>query len=194
MSSTPILDSEQVMEKKKSNTRIIVALTATVIVMFGFGYAMVPLYDLFCEITGIGGKPTIAAVQGGNPDIQIDASRDVWVEFTSNTTNGMPWTIDPLVRKTKVRPGEIHEVNYRVKNSSSQKMIGQAIPSVSPIQAARHLVKLECFCFSNQTLAAGEEREMPVRFYIDPKLAQDTRTVTLSYSFFEVRNPEESSS
>ena len=182
------------MEKKKSNSTIIVALTATVIVMFGFGYAMVPLYDLFCEITGVGGKPTIAAMQGGNPDIQIDASRDVWVEFTSNTTNGMPWTIDPLVRKTKVRPGEIHEVNYRVKNSSSQKMVAQAIPSVSPIQAARHLVKLECFCFSNQTLAAGEEREMPVRFYIDPKLAKDIRTVTLSYSFFEIRNSEESSS
>ncbi len=171
-----------------SNRRIAIALTATVFVMFGFGYALVPLYDLFCEITGIGGKPTIAALQSADPDINIDPDRDVWVEFTGNTTNGLPWKIKPEINKTKVRPGEIHEVSYLVKNTSGRDLVGQAIPSVTPMQAARHVVKIECFCFNNQNLAAGEEKLMPMRFYIDPKLEKDTRTVTLSYSFFEVKN------
>ena len=171
-----------------SNRRIAIALTATVFVMFGFGYALVPLYDLFCEITGIGGKPTIAVVQSVDPDLDIDLNRNVWVEFTGNSTNGLPWKIKPEINKTTVRPGEIHEVSYLVKNTSGRDLIGQAIPSVTPMQAARHVVKLECFCFNNQNLAAGEEKLMPMRFYIDPKLEKDTRTVTLSYSFFEVKN------
>ncbi len=178
---------------KRSNKRIILGLTATVFLMFGFGYALVPLYDLFCEVTGIGGKPTVAASLETDPDIEIVSDRDVWVEFTGNSANDLPWSIDPEVTRTKVRPGEIHIVNYLVKNSSSRDLTGQAIPSVTPMQAARHVVKLECFCFNHQELAAGEARLMPVRFYIDPKLQQDTRTVTLSYSFFEVKTPEESS-
>ncbi len=171
-----------------SNRRIAIALTATVFVMFGFGYALVPLYDLFCEITGIGGKPTIAVLQSADPDIDIDSDRGVWVEFTGNSTNGLPWKIKPEINKTKVSPGEIHEVSYLVKNTSGRDLVGQAIPSVTPMQAARHVVKIECFCFNNQNLAAGEEKLMPMRFYIDPKLEKDTRTVTLSYSFFEVKN------
>lgn len=178
---------------RRSNRTIAVALTATVFVMFGFGYALVPLYDLFCEITGIGGKPTIAALQGTGPDVQIDANRTVWVEFTGNSTNGLPWAIEPQINKTRVQPGEIHEISYLVKNTSDRDLVGQAIPSVTPMQAARHVVKLECFCFDNQTLAAGEEKLMPMRFYIDPEIDRDTRTVTMSYSFFEVKNPGESS-
>ena len=180
-------------KKRITNQRLVLVLTMAVFLMFGFGYALVPLYDLFCEITGIGGKPTVAATQNDDPDLEIDLSRSVSIEFTGNSTNGFPWSIKPVINKTKVRPGEIHEVNYLVKNFSSQDMVGQAIPSVTPMQAARHVVKLECFCFNNQTLAAGEERLMPVRFYIDPELAKDTATVTLSYSFFEVKNPEGSS-
>ena len=180
-------------KSRRSNRRIAIALTATVFVMFGFGYALVPLYDLFCEITGIGGKPTIAALQSADPNLQIDYNRNVWVEFTGNSTNGLPWKIKPQVNKTQVQPGEIHEVSYLVRNTSGRDLVRQAIPSVTPMQAARHVVKLECFCFNNQNLAAGEERLMPMRFYIDPKLDSDTRTVTLSYSFFEVKNAGESS-
>ncbi|MDE0308328.1 MAG: cytochrome c oxidase assembly protein [Acidiferrobacterales bacterium] len=180
--------SEPTRKTRLSNRRIAIALTATVFVMFGFGYALVPLYDLFCEITGIGGKPTVAVQQSDDPGINIDLDRQVWVEFTGNSTNGLPWTIKPQVSKTKVSPGEVHEVNYLVRNTSGRDIVGQAIPSVTPMQSARHVVKIECFCFNNQSLAAGEEKLMPVRFYVDPELEQDTRTVTLSYSFFEVRN------
>ena len=172
--------------RKRSNMRIVAALTATVIAMFGFGYALVPLYDLFCEITGVGGKPAVAAQQSDSAVVEIDETRDVTIEFTGNATNGMPWIIRPEVRKTRVNPGEIREVLYRVKNTSGRNIVGQAIPSVSPMQVAKHFVKLECFCFRNQTLAAGEERLMPVRFYVDSKAPDDIKTITLSYSFFEV--------
>ena len=175
------------MRNKRSNTRWVVTLSAATVLMFGFGYALVPLYDLFCEITGIGGKPTIAVLQSDSTDLAIDTGRQVTVEFTATSNNNMPWSVKPQVRKTKVHPGEIHEISYQVKNSANQLMVGQAIPSISPMQAARHLVKLECFCFDNQTLAAGESRQMPVRFYVDSKLPDDIKTLTLSYSFFQVK-------
>ncbi len=162
-------------------------LAVAVFAMFGFGYALVPLYDIFCEITGIGGKPTIAKLQSATPQ-SIDLLRDVTIEFTGTSNNHMQWQINPMVKKTRVHPGEIHEINYRVKNTANRTIVAQAIPSVSPIQAAKHLVKLECFCFTNQTLNEGEEREMPVRFYVASELPKEIRTLTLSYSFFELKN------
>ncbi len=172
---------------RRANGRWVVLLSGAVVLMFGFGYALVPLYDLFCEITGVGGKPTIAVEQ--QQQAIIEARREVTVEFTATANQNMPWTITPLVRKTKVNPGVIHEVNYLVKNTSKQPMVGQAIPSISPMQAAKNLVKLECFCFDAQTLAAGEMREMPVRFYINSKLSDEINTLTLSYSFFPLGQP-----
>jgi len=176
------------MSSKRSNTRWLVMLSGAVVLMFGFGYALVPLYDLFCEITGIGGKPTIAKLQNSSPDIAIDTTKKVTIEFTATANNNMPWQVTPMVRKTKVHPGEVHVVNYLVKNDAKQLVVGQAIPSISPMKAGRHLVKLACFCFDNQTLAAGESREMPVRFYIDPELPDDIKTLTLSYSFFQLKS------
>ncbi len=167
-------------------------LSGAVVLMFGFGYALVPLYDLFCEITGIGGKPTIAKLQIESDDIAIDTTKEVTIEFTATANNNMPWSIKPVIRKTKVHPGEVHVVNYLVENVADRLLVGQAIPSISPMQAGRHLVKLECFCFDNQTLAAGESRQMPVRFYIDSELPNEIKTLTLSYSFFQInKSPSE---
>lgn len=180
------------MSTRRSNTRWVVMLSGAVVLMFGFGYALVPLYDLFCEVTGIGGKPTIAKLQLDESTVAIDTSKEVTVEFTATANNNMPWKVTPLVRKTKVHPGEVHIVNYLVENAANELMVGQAVPSISPMQAGRHMVKLECFCFDNQTLAAGEKREMPVRFYIDSELPDDIKTLTLSYSFFQLnKDPTE---
>ena len=183
----------EVTTRKKSNTRIVIVLTATIGFMFAFGYALVPLYDLFCEITGVGGKPTIAVVEGG-PEGDVDLTRNITIEFTGNSTNSLPWTLRPMERKTQVNPGAIHEMDYLVKNTAGRDIIGQAIPSVTPMEAARYLVKLECFCFRQQTLVAGEEKRMPVRYYVDTGLPDEIRTITLSYSFFEVDDQKSSSS
>lgn len=172
---------------QKSNRRTVCWLVAASFAMFGFGYALVPLYDLFCEITGIGGKPTVAVLQDAPQ--AIDESRSLTIEFTGNAANGMPLQFRSKVPKTTVKPGEIHEVAYLVKNVSNRDLVGQAIPSVTPMEVAKHFVKLECFCFQNQSLPAGEEREMMVRFYVDPKTSRKFNTITLSYSFFEVKDP-----
>ncbi len=171
---------------KRSKSRWILILSGTVVLMFGFGYALVPLYDLFCEITGVGGKPTVAVLQLPSDENPIDYSKEVTVEFTATGNNNIPWSIKPLVKKTKVHLGEVHVMNYLVTNTSSQQMIGQAIPSITPMQGARHMVKLECFCFNAQTLEPGEAREMPVRFYVNKDLPAEINTLTLSYSFFPI--------
>jgi len=179
---------------KRKNKRLIAILSLAVCGMFGFGYALVPLYDLFCEITGIGGKPTVSASYDPAQITVEKTDRDVWVEFTGNSTNGLPWTIKPQIKKAKLKVGEVYEFNYDVSNNSDRDFVAHAIPSVAPMKSARHLVKLQCFCFDQQTMAARESRQMQVVFYIDPELAKDTATLTLSYSFFEVREPEKSTS
>lgn len=158
-------------------------LLIVTVCMFAFGYALVPLYDLFCDITGIGGKTgqieQIVALQE-----QVDEDRWVTVEFTSVSTAGLPWEFKPEFHKLKVHPGEINEIIYFAKNNSSQTVVGQAIPSVTPGLASKYFNKTECFCFTQQTLEGKEQRDMPVRFIIDPNLPDDVHTVTLSYSFF----------
>ena len=177
--------------KKRSNRRAIIALTAAVFLMFGFGYALVPLYDLICEITGVGGKPAIAALQAKEDGSEVDPNRELTIEFIDTSNNGLALEVEPMVKKTKVRPGEIHKLQYVVENTSDRDFYVQAIPSVTPIQAAPHFVKLECFCFEVQKLVAGEKSELPVRFYVDTKSPTDIKTITLSYSFFEVQPKKE---
>ena len=178
------------MQLTSSNKKLVAGLALAVVAMFGFGYALVPLYDLFCEITGIGGKPAIAAVQDSDPTLTVDASRDVTVEFTYTSNYGLAWKVKPQVRKMKAVPGKIYQIDYAVKNELPRDVIGQAIPSVTPGAAAKHLVKIECFCFEQQKLAAAEEKDMPVRFYVDSQLSKDINTITLSYSFFEVKSDQ----
>lgn len=157
-------------------------LSGVVVAMFAFGYALVPLYDLFCEITGIGGKTGVTTeAQSGT----VVEDRWVTVEFTGNAANGLAWEFRPMVQKLKVHPGAVTEVSYFARNLRDDTVVGQAIPSVTPSAAARYFNKTECFCFSNQTLGGGESKQMVLRFVVDPKLPQHVNTITLSYSFFD---------
>jgi len=149
--------------------------------MFGFGFALAPLYDMFCQSFGINGKTGITSEAVAR---EVDDTRWVTVVFTGGTTTGLPWEFRPKVSEMKVHPGAIAETSYYARNTSSYDMIGRAIPSVDPGEAAPHFKKTECFCFTEQKLKAGEARWMPVRFVVDRDLPRDVQTITLSYSFF----------
>ncbi len=169
---------------KKLNGTMLGKLLVIAVVMFGFGYALVPIYKQICELTGVNilTPKDISIKEISNS--QIDKSREVTIEFDANTQG--PWRFRPTVSSMKVHPGEMTQVVYEVVNKQSYKMDAQAIPSYAPQQAAQYFKKMECFCFKQQTLEANEARQMPVVFYIDPKLPKDVKTITLSYTFFEV--------
>lgn len=166
-----------------SNLRLVKRLLLVVTGMFGFGFAMVPLYDVFCEITGLNGKPSgrAAEVAVMEPDLE----RTVMVEFVANLNQTMPWDFRPQVSRMQVHPGKVYRTSYYARNRTGQTMVGQAIPSVAPGVAAQHFKKTECFCFTEQQFAAGEGRDMPVMFMVDPELPRDVEVVTLSYTFFD---------
>lgn len=153
--------------------------------MFGFGFALVPLYDVFCEITGINGKTGRIEASAININ-KVDTSRTIEVRFLANTNAGLPWSFEPVLKKMMVHPGKLYQALYRVRNTSQQPTTGQAIPSVSPGLAAEHFNKTECFCFTQQELAGLEAREMPLRFIIDNAISENIEQVTLSYTFFSV--------
>ena len=155
------------------------------LLMFGFGFALVPLYDVFCEITGINGKT--GRIEASEINInKVDTSRTIEVRFLANTNAGLPWNFEPVLKKMLVHPGKLYEAMYRVRNTSQQPTTGQAIPSVSPGLAAEHFNKTECFCFTQQELAGLETREMPLRFIIDNAISENIEQVTLSYTFFSI--------
>lgn len=151
------------------------------IVMFAFGYALVPLYNQLCRATGL-------RELGGRDDVentQVDATRAVRVELDANVSD-MPWRFGPETPLVNVHPGEVTSLVYEVANDTDRRITGQAVPSYAPALAEQYFRKLECFCFARQSLAAHEKRRMPVLFTIDPRLPRDVRTITLSYTFFEV--------
>jgi cytochrome c oxidase assembly protein subunit 11 len=155
------------------------------LLMFGFGFALVPLYDVFCDITGLNGKTGRIEVTEINAG-EIDISRTIEVRFLASTNTGLPWSFEPLVKKMEVHPGQIYEAFYRVRSSSKDKTLGQAIPSVSPGLAAAHFNKTECFCFTQQELAGFESRDMPLRFVIGRDISDKIEQITLSYTFFSL--------
>ncbi len=159
--------------------------------MFGFGFALVPLYDIYCEITGQNGK-TGQVEMSAVDEALIDDSRLIEVRFLATTRQGLPWEFEPTVEKMMVHPGKVYEANYRVRSSSDVKTFGQAVPSVAPTQAALHFNKTECFCFTQQELEAKESREMPMRFVVGPNIADDVEHITLSYTFFSMEEQEQS--
>lgn len=149
--------------------------------MFVFGFALVPLYDAFCEVTGLGGRTnTQAAVVTERPD----ESRTVTVEFVASLGGFAPWDFEPSVTSMQVHPGKLYQTHYVARNRSSGRLMGHAVPSVAPGSAARHFQKTECFCFTPQEFMPEEERDMPVVFIIDPELPGHVDRVTLSYTFF----------
>lgn len=159
--------------------------------MFGFGFALVPLYDVLCDIAGINGKPSNTAASYEN--VEVDKSRLVTVEFITRGSQGIPWEFKPAVRRVQVHPGEINEVMFIAHNQSGGDMTGQAVPSVSPGMAALYLNKTECFCFNKQPVKAGERVEMPMRFYVDPEIPDDITVFTLSYTMYDITEPEQDS-
>lgn len=146
-------------------------------------FVMPPLYDAFCEITGLNGKTgdKYEAV-----DAVVDTSREIKVQFVATNNAGMPWQFGPEVKTVTVHPGEQTRINYRVKNTTGNDMIGQAIPSLTPYKASSYFHKTECFCFNQQALLAGTEAELPMYFIIDQDLPEHIKTVTLSYTLFDV--------
>ena len=173
----------------RDNRRMVGKLVVIAAMMFGFGYAMVPMYKSICEALGINVLSQSelqipGAPRGVAANTQVDRSRSITVEFDANARG--PWEFKPAVRSLTVHPGEITTVMYEFKNVQPRVMAAQAIPSYAPKQAMPHYNKLECFCFNEYTLKPGEGREWPVVFVIDPKLPKDVTTITLSYTFFEV--------
>ena len=155
------------------------------VLMFGFGFALVPLYDVFCDITGLNGKT--GRIQAAEIDAsQVDTSRTIEVRFLANTNTGLPWSFEPLVKKMEVHPGQVYEAVFRVRSASAVKTLGQAVPSVSPGLAAQHFNKTECFCFTQQELQARETRDMPLRFVVGTGISEDIEEITLSYTFFSL--------
>ena len=153
------------------------------LVMFGFGYAMVPLYDVFCDLTGINGKTSgVAAVES---TYSIDKNRTITVEFLTSLNESAPILFKSELKKIDVHPGEYYTVNFYAENLTDKPMVARAIPSISPGVAAEYFIKTECFCFSEQTFKAKEGKTMPVRFVIDPKLPDRYKTITLAYTFFD---------
>lgn len=174
----------------RDNRQLFLKLAVVVALMFGFGYAMVPFYKAICSALGINvlslsERQTALAAKGeANGNGQVDYSRAITVEFDANARG--PWDFKPAVRHLTVHPGELTQVMYEFKNVQNRTMAAQAIPSYAPMQASAHFNKLECFCFNEYTLKPGESKQWPVVFVIDPKLPKDVKTITLSYTFFEV--------
>ncbi|NMM08927.1 MAG: cytochrome c oxidase assembly protein [Polaromonas sp.] len=177
------------MQLKRENFKMVGKLGVIVLCMFTFGYALVPIYRAICEMTGINVLALAdRQIPGASPDLpantQVDYSRTITVEFDANSRG--PWHFKPALNTLQVHPGEVATVMYEFQNVQNRTMSAQAIPSYAPAQAGAHFNKLECFCFSQYTLAPGEKKKWPVVFVIDPKLSKDVSTITLSYTFFEV--------
>ena len=171
-------------DRKQANQRVVKRLGIAAVLMFGFGFALVPLYDVFCDITGINGK-TGRIEQEEALSQRVDEDRLVTVEFLATVHSDLPWEFRPMVRKIKVHPGEITEVNYYARNKTDNLVAGQAVPSLAPGLAAKYFNKTECFCFTRQSLGPGEGKKMPLRFVVDPELPDNVRTVSLSYTFYQ---------
>lgn len=169
------------MDRAQQNRKLSLRLAIVAVGMFGFGFALVPLYDQICAALGV--NSLVERAEVGNS--QIDVSRTVTIELDSNAHN-LPWRFKPLVSHVDVHPGELITVEYEIVNVRQAPVTGQAVPSYGPQLAGQYFKKIECFCFTQQTLGAGETRRMPVTFVVDPKLPKSVSSIALSYTFFEV--------
>jgi len=172
-----------VTDRDLANRRLVVKLLWLVAGAILFTIALVPLYNVMCEVTGFNGKTRGQSAQVEKP-AKVDESRWVTVEFTSSVMPGLSWEFRPKQSSMKVHPGQMQLATYIAKNVTNSEVAGQAIPSVSPGQAAQYFRKIECFCFQRQALKAGETKEMPLTFYVSPDLPENVQTITLSYAFY----------
>jgi cytochrome c oxidase assembly protein subunit 11 len=169
------------MSVKAENKRMLVRLSLVALGMFGFGYALVPFYYQICQAWGVGSLEQADAPR----NTQVDTTRTITIEFDSNA-HGLPWRFKPVVNHVEVHPGQVATIEYEVVNERQTPITAQAVPSYGPAYVGEYFKKIECFCFTQQTLAGGETRRMPVMFVVDPRLPKDVNTISLSYTFFEV--------
>ncbi len=160
--------------------------------MFAFAFALVPLYDTFCDITGLNGRTSNTQYQG-KLTTDIDNDRVISVDFLATTSPGFPIHFYPLQRKIDIAPGKIYSIKFAVENNTDKLITGQAIPSFAPGIAASHFKKLQCFCFNNQEFKAHQKKEMTVRFFVDSKLDKNVHDITLSYNFFKIKDKQTTS-
>lgn len=177
-------DSNEAVQTRKLNMKMFGKLVVGVVMMFGFGYALVPIYYKICEITGVNILTSKDVTVDEIKNTQVDKTRTITVEFDANAQG--PWRFRPTVNSLQVHPGEMTQVVYEVVNTQPRAINGQAIPSYAPQQVAPHFKKVECFCFQQQTLGPNEAKQMPIVFFVDPSLPKDVKTITLSYTFFEI--------
>lgn len=177
-------------ELDRKNSKLVTRLAIIAVLMFGFGYALVPLYNVLCELTG----QNIKVEQSDASrvaDYQVDQNREVTVEFLTTLNEKTPLEFKAETRTMKVHPGQFYTVNFYAKNLLNRQIKAQAIPSISPGLAETFFKKVQCFCFETQTFSAKEERTMPVRFVVDPKLPEQYKVITLAYTFFDTTNKSE---
>ncbi len=168
--------------KPISNASLAARLVIMAAAMFAFGFLLVPLYDVFCEITGFGGRTNAAPAAVSE---QADPSRQIRVEFVTTVNGSAPWEFEPDMDSMTVHPGKLYNATFSARNLMGVDKVAQAVPSVAPVAAAEHFKKLECFCFSAQEFSANENRAMPLAFIVDPAIPDYVDTITLSYTFFE---------
>jgi cytochrome c oxidase assembly protein subunit 11 len=174
---------------QRGRRRTLILVSALAVGMFGFGFALVPLYGLLCEVTGtqsLEERAKVAAVHGPQAAGAVDESRWVTVKLDTTIQPDLPWRITPMERKVRVHPGETRRVDFIAENRSGVAITGQALPSIAPFQAGAFFSKLECFCFTRQTLEANETRTMPLLFSVSPDLPAEIGSLTLSYSVMRV--------
>jgi cytochrome c oxidase assembly protein subunit 11 len=171
------------MKQALSHKKLITKLVVSVALMFGFGFALVPLYDVFCQITGINGKVDLTPAQYLESS---QSDRQLKIQFIAVNNESMPWQFKPNNYSMKVKLGKTYQTSYQAANLTANNMVAQAVPSVSPSEAAQYLQKVDCFCFNRQPLKAGEQREMGLAFNVDPRMPKYIKTITLSYTLFDI--------
>ncbi len=174
----------QQQDLRAANKRVVRKILLIVVGMFAFGYVALPqLYNLICDSFGLNGQAEQVSKAAAG-EVKVDKSRTVTVAFSSIVNSRLPWGFEPQVKEIQLHPGELKKVNYIARNLSGSDVVGQAIYSVTPVEAARYFKKTECFCYTQQTLKSGESKDMPVLFMLEPDLPENIKTVTLSYTFF----------
>ena len=181
-----MVEDKKVSVEKGKHNKTVAMLVAMVFFMSGFSFALVPLYDVFCEVTGLNGKTADGPAE--IREIQVDMDRTVKVQFVTNLNNNAPWKFKAKVYEMEVHPGQMYETSFYAQNLTSSRKVAQAVPSVSPGLAAEHFSKTECFCFTQQAFEPNESKDMPLRFMVNPELPEKITALTLSYTFFELDN------
>lgn len=188
MAGIPQSDHDKAAGQAPRNGRVVVILVTVIVAMVGLSYASVPLYRLFCQVTGLGGTTQV----GSNSYDMPVLDRDMTISFNADTGRDLPWKFEPVQRRVKVKVGEEALAFYRVTNTSDHEIVGTAVYNVTPFKAGPYFSKIECFCFTEQRLRPGETMDMPVTFFVDPTIADDpnldeVKEITLSYTFYPAK-------